>query len=58
MIGTLIGDTVGSVYEFKNWRSKEFPLYGKENFLTDDSILTLAICEIVQNNYQYMLKKK
>ena len=52
MIGALIGDTVGSVYEFNNISTKDFPLFDKECFLTDDSILTLAIAEIIQNNWQ------
>ena len=52
MIGALIGDTVGSVYEFNNINTKDFPLFDKECFLTDDSILTLAIAEIIQNNWQ------
>lgn len=49
MIGALIGDIVGSVYEFDNVRSKQFPLFTEESFMTDDSIMTLAVAEIIQN---------
>lgn len=43
MIGAIIGDIVGSIYEFNNHRSKDFELFGKSCFATDDSIMTIAI---------------
>lgn len=43
MLGAIIGDIVGSIYEFKNIKTKDFPLFRKECSLTDDSIMTLAI---------------
>jgi ADP-ribosyl-[dinitrogen reductase] hydrolase len=45
MIGAIIGDVVGSVYEFDNLRSKAFPFLTKRNFFTDDSVLTVATAE-------------
>ena len=51
MIGAIIGDTIGSVYEFNNTRKKDFELITKDSHLTDDSIMTLAIAEIIQNNW-------
>lgn len=51
MIGAIIGDTVGSVYEFNNIKTKEFPLFSSSSRLTDDSIMTLAIAECIQNGY-------
>ena len=53
MVGTLIGDTVGSVYEFNNVRTKDFKLFSKDSFLTDDSIMTLAVAEILQTKCIY-----
>lgn len=53
MFGAIIGDTVGSVYEFYNMRTKNFPLLTKGNRPTDDSIMTLAVAEILQNGWQY-----
>lgn len=47
MIGTIIGDTVGSRFEFNNIHTKEFDFLTPECFLTDDSIMTLAIAEAV-----------
>lgn len=52
MLGAIIGDTVGSVYEFNNVRTKDFPLLGAESSLTDDSIMTLAVAEILQKQKQ------
>ncbi len=43
MIGAIIGDIVGSIYEFDNHRSKEFPLFGDKCFFTDDTVMTLAV---------------
>lgn len=43
MIGAIIGDIVGSRFEWNNHRNKEFQLFTQECFATDDSIMTLAI---------------
>lgn len=51
MLGAIIGDTVGSVYEFNNVRKKDFELITKGSHLTDDSIMTLAVAEIIQNEW-------
>ncbi len=45
MLGAIIGDTVGSVYEFNNLKSKDFPFLTTKNRLTDDSIMSLAIAK-------------
>lgn len=42
MLGSIIGDIVGSIYEFNNNKSKEFPLFSERMEYTDDSILTIA----------------
>lgn len=43
MIGAIIGDIVGSRFEFDNHRSKKFDLFTFYNFFTDDSVMTIAI---------------
>src|ERR1041384_3008625 len=43
MLGAIVGDIVGSVYEFDNHRTKEFPLFKAESFFTDDSVMTVAL---------------
>lgn len=49
MLGAIIGDVVGSVYEFNNIRTKDFPLLTKRNTFTDDTILTIAIVDWLLN---------
>ena len=45
MLGALVGDIVGSVYEFCNTKSTDFELFcGASNF-TDDSVMTLAVAK-------------
>lgn len=43
MIGAIIGDIVGSRFEWNNHRAKDFELFTPECFATDDSVMTLAI---------------
>ena len=45
MIGSIIGDIVGSIYEFSNIRTKDFEFFGPYVEYTDDSILTFATAE-------------
>jgi len=46
MLGAIIGDVVGSVYEFDNHRSKCFePFFHSESFYTDDTICTVAVAD-------------
>jgi ADP-ribosylglycohydrolase len=41
-IGAIVGDIVGSVYEFDNIKTKDFPLFSPMCEFTDDSIMTIA----------------
>ena len=43
MIGAIIGDTVGSVYEFNNTKDYDFTLFNSESGYTDDSVMTMAV---------------
>ena len=43
MLGALIGDIVGSVYEWHNHKSKDFPLFQPDCRMTDDSVMTAAV---------------
>ena len=45
MLGAIIGDTVGSIYEFDNIHTTDFPLLGKYNHFTDDTVMTMAVAE-------------
>lgn len=47
--GSIIGDIVGSVYEFDNIKTKDFPLFQRASFATDDSIMTLAVTKALED---------
>lgn len=48
MIGAIIGDIVGSIYEWNNIKTKEFPLFKPNCFFTDDSVLTIAVADAIE----------
>ena len=51
MKGAITGDVVGSIYEFDPYfRKKQFDLIQKESTFTDDTVLTVAVMEIILNN--------
>ena len=44
MIGAILGDIIGSPYEFdRGNKSKEFPLFSGKSTYTDDTVMTLAV---------------
>ena len=45
MLGSIIGDIVGSIYEFQNIKTKDFPLFSDEKEYTDDSVLAIATAD-------------
>ena len=46
MIGAIIGDIVGSVYEFDHdFKSKDFELFGPKCNFTDDTVMTVAVAD-------------
>ncbi|MCL1879125.1 MAG: ADP-ribosylglycohydrolase family protein [Actinomycetia bacterium] len=47
MLGAIIGDIVGSRFEFHNLKSKDFELFSPDCFFTDDSVMTLAIAQAI-----------
>ena len=53
MLGAIAGDIVGSVYEFDNHRSKEFPLFREDSHFTDDTILTIATAEALLTDQDF-----
>ena len=53
MLGVIIGDTVGSVYEFNNIKTTDFPLFGIRSNYTDDSIMTMAVADWLLTDPQH-----
>lgn len=45
MLGAIVGDIVGSVYEWHNIKTKEFPLFRNDCFFTDDTVMTCAVAD-------------
>lgn len=45
MIGAILGDIVGSIYEFDNIKAKDFELFDKDCDFTDDTVMTVAVAE-------------
>lgn len=51
MIGAIIGDVVGSRYEFYNIRNKEFNLFHPVCTFTDDTVCTIAVAKTLINHF-------
>ncbi len=45
LVGAIAGDMVGSLYEARPIKTKEFPLLSRGSRFTDDSVLTIAIAD-------------
>lgn len=45
MLGAIIGDVVGSVYEWNNIKTKGFELFKPNCFFTDDTVMTVAVAK-------------
>ena len=47
MYGAILGDIVGSPYEFdcNNYKAKDFPLFSRGSDFTDDTVMTLAVAK-------------
>lgn len=67
MLGAIVGDVVGSRFEFNNHRSKDFEMFVNSCEATDDSIMTIAIgkalvetdkeFEVIDEEYLELLKE-
>ena len=49
MLGAIIGDIVGSIYEWNNIKTKEFQLFNEKCHFTDDTVMTIAVAEALLN---------
>ena len=56
MLGAIIGDTVGSHYEFNNTKDYNFEMFARPSSYTDDSVMTMAVAHWLlsdpQQSYQ------
>lgn len=49
LMGAIIGDIVGSIYEHNNIHTEKFPLFRSISSITDDSVLTCAVAQAMVN---------
>lgn len=53
MLGAILGDIIGSPYEFdwNNIKTMDFPLFCERSHFTDDTVLTLAVADGLMNGF-------
>ncbi len=50
MYGAILGDIIGSPYEFdRGDKTKDFELFGEDAFFTDDTVMTVAVAEALMD---------
>ena len=54
MLGAIGGDIIGSVYEHRGIKTKEFPLFDPLCRFTDDSVLTVAVAHAILTDTPYV----
>lgn len=53
MFGAIVGDVIGSPFEWSNCKSTDFRLFGRGAQCTDDSVLTVATADVLLNGGSY-----
>ncbi len=53
MLGAIAGDMIGSVFEYSNFKSKDFPLFCEDSTFTDDTVLTVAVAHAIMTDGDY-----
>lgn len=53
MLGSILGDIIGSTYEFSNTRDYNFEMFPSGSNYTDDSVLTVAVADAVMRKQDY-----
>ncbi|MBQ4579225.1 MAG: ADP-ribosylglycohydrolase family protein [Clostridia bacterium] len=50
MIGAIIGDYVGSIYEMDNIKTTDFPFFSPFCRFTDDTVMSIAVADALMNS--------
>lgn len=58
MLGAIIGDMVGSKYEFHPIKSKDFNIFDKSMRMTDDSYCTICVANVLLRHYPIKYDEK
>jgi ADP-ribosylglycohydrolase len=54
MLGAMVGDVVGSVYEWHNIKTEDFIFFKSDCFFTDDTVLTAATAKALMRGLNYL----
>jgi len=58
MLGAIAGDVIGSVYEPRRHKRKDFPLFSPQSCFTDDTVLTIAVADVILHGGAPALRAK
>lgn len=53
LFGAVIGDVIGSVYEWNNIKTTVFKLFSEKSDFTDDTVLSIAVADCLLNKKDY-----
>ena len=53
MLGAIIGDVLGSTFEFYPMKTKQFELLDNNSHFTDDTVMTVAVADSIMNEVPY-----
>ena len=53
MLGAIIGDIAGSIYEFNNIKTENFTPFEGKCFFTDDTVMTIAVADALMNGKRH-----
>ena len=57
MLGAIVGDTIGSAYEFHNTKDYNFKLFPSKSSYTDDSVMTMAVASWLLSDPNHTYQK-
>lgn len=52
MLGAIVGDIIGSYYEFRPYKGEDFSLFPEKSRFTDDTVMTLAVGLGIMESYK------
>lgn len=53
MLGAIVGDIIGSRFEWNNVKTVDFELFNSTSRFTDDTVMTIAIADAILNREHY-----
>ena len=53
MLGAIIGDIVGSRWEFNPTNDYDFEMFSEKNSFTDDTVCTIAVADAIVKGRSY-----